>query len=145
MAAAHGGQALLTRATRDLLAAHVRDLGEHRLRDIGGPICLYQLGKGEFPPLRSLNNTNLPTPASSFLGREHELDEADHLLAGCRLLTVSGPGGAGKTRFAIELASRQLARFLNGVFWVPLAALRDPALVVETIAQTLGARDGLAA
>ncbi|TMC49625.1 MAG: tetratricopeptide repeat protein, partial [Chloroflexi bacterium] len=97
----------------------------------------------EFPPLKSLNNTNLPTPASSFLGREEELDEANTLLDGCRLLTVSGPGGTGKTRFAIELAARQLPRFPNGVFWVLLAAVRDPTLVVETIAQTLGARNGL--
>jgi predicted ATPase len=145
MSVGHGGQVLLSKASGDLVGVALRDLGEHRLKDIPDPVWLYQLGEGEFPPLRSLNNTNLPTPASSFLGREPELEEADRLLAGCRLLTVSGPGGAGKTRFAIELASRQLSRFPNGVFWVPLAALRDPALVVETIAQTLGARDGLAA
>src|SRR5205807_2093094 len=99
---------------------------------------------GEFPPLRSLNNTNLPTPASSFLGREAKLTEAAGLLSTSRLLTISGPGGAGKTRFAIELASRQLERFRNGVFWVPLFALRDPALVHETVAQTLGAKSDLA-
>jgi predicted ATPase len=145
MSVGHGGQVLLSKATRDLFDVEATDLGEHRLKDIAEPVWLFQLGVGEFPPLRSLNNTNLPTPASSFLGREPELDEADQLLASCRLLTVSGPGGAGKTRFAIELASRQLARFPNGVFWVPLAALRDPTLVVETIAQILGARDGLAA
>jgi predicted ATPase/class 3 adenylate cyclase len=144
MSVGHGGQVLVTRAARDRAEAELVDLGEHRLKDIPDPVWLYQLGKGEFPPLKSLNNTNLPTPASSFLGREPELEEAGHLLAGCRLLTVSGPGGAGKTRFAIELASRQLPRFPNGVFWVPLAALRDPALVVETIAQTLGSRNGLA-
>ena len=145
MSAGNGGQVLLSRASRDLVEVALRDLGEHRLKDIPDPVWLYQLGDGEFPPLRSLNNTNLPTPASSFLGREPQLDEADLLLAGCRLLTVSGPGGAGKTRFALELVSRQLLRFPNGVFWVPLAALRDPALVVETIAQTVGARNGLAA
>jgi predicted ATPase/class 3 adenylate cyclase len=145
MSVGHGGQVLLSKATRDLADVEAKDLGEHRLKDIEDPVWLYQLGDADFPPLRSLNNTNLPTPASSFLGREDELDEAGHLLAGCRLLTIIGPGGAGKTRFAIELAARQLPRFPNGVFWVPLAALRDPSLVVETIAQTLGARDGLAA
>ena len=92
-----------------------------------------------------LNNPNLPTPASSFLGRRSELQQAERRLAGCRLLTVSGPGGVGKTRFAIELAARQLERFPNGVFWVPLAALRDPTLVVESMAQTLGSTGDLAA
>jgi predicted ATPase/class 3 adenylate cyclase len=144
MSVGHGGQVLVTRSARDLVDEELLDLGEHRLKDIVDPVWLYQLGQGEFPPLKSLNNTNLPTPASSFLGRESELDEADRLIADCRLLTVSGPGGAGKTRFAIELASRELARFPNGVFWVPLAALRDPGLVPETIAQTLGAKNGLA-
>jgi predicted ATPase len=144
MSVGHGGQVLLTRATRDLLDAELVDLGEHRLKDIVDPVWLYQLGRGVFPPLKSLNNTNLPTPASSFLGRESELDEADRLIADCRLLTVSGPGGAGKTRFAIELASRQLPRFPNGVFWVPLAALRDPGLVMETISQAVGSPNGLA-
>ncbi len=144
MSVGYGGQVLLSQATRELVDVELKDLGEHRLKDIADPVWLYQLGKGEFPPLKSLNNTNLPTPASSFLGRDVELEEADRLLSRGRLLTVSGPGGAGKTRFAIELASRQLSRFPNGVFWVSLAALREPALVIETIAQMLGARDGLA-
>lgn len=145
MSVGYGGQVLLSKPTRDLVDVEVLDLGEHRLRDIGDPVWLYQLGQSRFPPVKSLNNTNLPTPASAFLGREAELDEADRLLRRVRLLTVRGPGGAGKTRFAIELAARQLLRFPSGAFWVPLAALRDPALVVETIAQTLGAREGLAA
>jgi predicted ATPase/class 3 adenylate cyclase len=139
----HGGQVLVTRATRDLVDISLADLGEHRLKDIADPVWLYQLGTIEFPPLRSLNNTNLPAPASTFLGREAELDKAAQLLAGCRLLTISGPGGAGKTRFSIELAARQLSRFPNGVFWVPLAALRDPALVTGAIAQILGSPNGL--
>jgi len=145
MSVGYGGQVLLSKSTRDLVAVDARDLGEHRLKDLDDPVWLYQVGDGEFPPLRSLNNTNLPTPASSFLGREAELEEADDLLGSCRMLTVSGPGGAGKTRFAIELASRQLPLFPNGAFWVPLVALREPALVLETIGQTLGARDGLVA
>jgi predicted ATPase len=144
MSVAHGGQVLLSRATKELIEADVVDLGEHRLKDFADPVWLFQVGRHTFPPLRSLNNTNLPTPASSFLGREAELEQAELLLESERLVTISGPGGAGKTRFALELAARQLARFPNGVFWVPLAALRDPALVTETIAYTLGAKGELA-
>jgi predicted ATPase len=143
-AAGHGGQVLLTGETRKAVSAEVMDLGEHRLKDLPQAVWLFQLGERGFPPLRTLSNTNLPAPASSFLGREQELADAQALLEASRLLTVSGPGGAGKTRFAIELASRQLERFPNGVFWVPLASLRDPALVVETVAQTLGAGEEIA-
>jgi predicted ATPase/class 3 adenylate cyclase len=146
-ACAHGRQVVLTKRTRDLVDAtfRFRDLGEHRLKDLDEAVWLYQLGDELFPPLKSLSNTNLPIPASSFLGRERELAEAQALLDDTRLLTVSGPGGTGKTRFAIELASRQLEDFSNGVFWVPLAALRDPALVLEEAARVLGAKDGLPA
>jgi predicted ATPase len=146
-ACAHGGQVVLTKRTRDLVDAtfRLRDLGEHRLKDLDEPVWLYQLGGELFPPLKSLSNTNLPIPASSFLGRETELAEAQALLDDTRLLTVSGPGGTGKTRFSIELASRQLNDCPNGVFWVPLAPLRDHALVIEEAARVLGAKDGLAA
>jgi predicted ATPase/class 3 adenylate cyclase len=144
-ACSHGGQVVLSKRTRELAGEGFpfRDLGEHRLKDLTEPVWLYQLGTVSFPPLKSLSNTNLPTPASSFLGREAELAEAQALLEGTRLLTVSGPGGTGKTRFAIELASRQLEEFPNGVFWVPLAALRNPALVLEEAARVLGAKDDL--
>jgi predicted ATPase len=146
-ACSHGGQVVLSKRTRELAGEGFpfRDLGEHRLKDLKEPVWLYQLGTVTFPPLKSLSNTNLPTPASSFLGREAELAEAQALLEGTRLLTVSGPGGTGKTRFGIELASRQLEDFPNGVFWVPLAALRDSGLVLEEAARVLGAKDGLAA
>jgi predicted ATPase/class 3 adenylate cyclase len=146
MAAGHGGQVLLSRRTVDLLDGRfeMRDLGEHRLKDLGDPVWLFQLGEAEFPPLRSLNYTNLPSLASSFVGRARELAEAEAQLRTTRLLTVTGAGGAGKTRFAIELAGRQLERFPNGVFWMPLADLRDPSLVLERAAQTLGAKEGLA-
>jgi predicted ATPase len=146
-ACSHGGQVVLSKRTRELVGDGFEflDLGEHRLKDLDEPIWLYQLGTASFPPLKSLSNTNLPIPASSFLGRERELSQAQALVREARLLTVSGPGGTGKTRFAIELASRQLEEFPNGVFWVPLAALRDPALVVEEAARVLGAKDGLAA
>jgi predicted ATPase len=146
-ACAHGGQVVLTKRTRDLVDAtfRFRDLGEHRLKDLDEAVWLYQLGDELFPPLKSLSNTNLPIPASSFLGRETELAEAQALLHDTRLLTVSGPGGTGKTRFSIELASRQLADCPNGVFWVPLAPLRESVLVTEEAARVLGAKDGLAA
>jgi len=144
MSVGHGGQVLLSKATKELVDRDVVDLGEHRLKDFPDPVWLFQMGQEKFPPLRSLNNTNLPTPASSFLGREAELEQAERLLQSERFVTITGPGGTGKTRFAIELAARQLARFPNGVFWVPLAALRDPALVTETIAHALGAKEGLA-
>ncbi len=144
-AAAHGGQVVLSKATRDLVAADTTDLGEHRLKDVTEAIWLFQLGDRSFPPLRTISNTNLPRPASSFIGREVELREAQDLLERGRLLTISGPGGTGKTRFAIELASRQRERFPNGVFWVPLAGLEDSSLVLEIAAQTMGAKGDLAA
>ena len=99
-----------------------------------------------FPPLKTLNNTNLPVPASSFVGRERELADVASLLrdGDARLVTLTGPGGSGKTRLAIEAAAELVGDYRDGVFWVPLASLGEPALVVETIAQALGARDGLA-
>ena len=148
-AAGHGGQIVLSPMTAEL----VRDLfslaplGTHRLKDFDEPVSLFQLGAETFPPLKTIANTNLPTPASSFLGREHELFEASELLGSTRLLTVTGPGGAGKTRFALELARRtreeRFADYRDGVFFVPLAALRDPALVLDTVAQSIGAKVGL--
>jgi predicted ATPase len=145
-AAAHGGQVLVSRETRVLLddADLLSDLGEHRVKDFETPVWLYQLGAEDFPPLKTIANTNLPRPASSFVGRKREVGEVVSLLrGGARLLTLFGPGGSGKTRVSIEAASELVACFRNGVFWVGLAPLRDPALVAETIAQTLGAKDGL--
>jgi predicted ATPase/class 3 adenylate cyclase len=144
MSAGHGGQVLLSSATHELVDVHATDLGEHRLKDFDEPVRLYQLGGRPFPPLKTISNTNLPVPVTSFVGRETELGEAEALLGSSRLLTVTGSGGTGKTRFAVELASRHTDSFEHGVFWVPLAPLRDPALVIETLAQTLGARGPLA-
>ena len=94
-----------------------------------------------FPPLKTISNTNLPRPASSFVGRDTELAEVlARIEGGARLLTLTGPGGSGKTRLALEAASTLVPDYKAGVFWVGLAALRDPALVTETIAQTLGRR-----
>ena len=101
--------------------------------------------RGSFPPLKTLSNTNLPRPASSFVGRERELEELRaRVAAGARLLTLTGPGGSGKTRLAIEAAATLVPEYEAGVFWVGLAHLRDPALVSETIARALGAKNGLA-
>ena len=145
-AAAHGGQIVCSLRTKELAGDAVAfiDLGEHRLKDMPDPIWIFQLGEGTFPPLKTLSNTNLPFPASSFIGRERELEEAADLLERSRLVTILGPGGAGKTRFSIELASRQVERFPNGVFWVPLATITDPATVIETASRVLGSKNGLA-
>jgi predicted ATPase len=146
-AAGHGGQVLISRETRGGLAESVAmtDLGEHRLKDFSAPVWLYQLGGDRFPPLKTISNTNLPRPASSFVGRESEVSEIAALLRdGARLLTLTGPGGTGKTRLAIEAATELVPDFRNGVFWVDLAPLRDDALVLEAIRSTLGARDSVA-
>src|SRR6266850_2787041 len=117
-AAGHGGQILVSKPTRDLLGtgAELRDLGEHRLKDLREPEWLFQLLAPDleqrFPPLRSLSNTNLPAEASQFVGRQRELSELGALLAGdaVRLLTLTGPGGTGKTRLGIRLASELVER-----------------------------------
>ena len=144
-ATSHGGQVVLSYATAAIVEHELVDLGEHRLKDIEKAVPLFQLGEGSFPPLKTISNTNLPRPASSFLGREAELQEVlAKIEAGARLVTLSGSGGTGKTRLAIEAAGSLVPSYKAGVFWVGLASLRDPALVTETIAQTLGAKDSLA-
>jgi predicted ATPase len=146
-ASAHGGQVVLSQATRALLDDRhlLVDLGEHRLKDILEPVPIFQLGSEGFPPLKTISNTNLPRPASSFVGRERELQELlARIESGARLVTLTGPGGSGKTRLALEAAATLVPECKAGVFWVGLASLRDAALVTETIAQTLGAKDGLA-
>ncbi len=145
-ATAHGGQVVLSRETRVLVDGAITDLGEHRLKDISEAVPIFQLGDGSFPPLKTISNTNLPTPASSFVGRDDELLEVlSRFEEGARLVTLTGPGGTGKTRLAIEAASDLVPSYKAGVFWTGLATLRDPALVTETIGQTLGAKNGLAA
>jgi predicted ATPase/class 3 adenylate cyclase/Tfp pilus assembly protein PilF len=146
-AAGHGGQVVVSPMTAELVGETfpLVSLGAHRLKDFDEPVSLFQLGEGAFPPLKTIANTNLPTPASSFLGREDELFDADRVLRTTRLLTVTGPGGAGKTRFALELARRareeRFSDYRDGVFWVPLVALRDHRLVLDTVAQGIGATD----
>ena len=144
-ACGHGGQVLVSTSTASLVdSSGLVDLGEHRLKDLSAPERLYQLGNGDFPPLKSLHQTNLPVPSTPFLGREHELVEVLGLLESARLLTLTGPGGTGKTRLGLQAAAEASDRYPGGVFWVPLAPLRDPGLVLETAGQALGARDGLA-
>jgi predicted ATPase/class 3 adenylate cyclase len=138
--AGHGEQVLLSQPTRDLLepSVPVRDLGRHRLKDLGEPVRLFQLGETDFPPLRTLDSTNLPTQPTPLIGRERELEEASRLLGEHRLVTLTGPGGSGKTRLALQLAADAVDDFPGGVVWVPLQALRDPELVLPTITQVLG-------
>ena len=144
-AAGHGGQVLLSRATRELVEADVRDLGDHRLKDLAGPERLYQLGQVEHPPLKSLYQTNLPVPVTPFLGRQRELGEIAALLGRgeVRLVTLTGPGGSGKTRLAAQAAAEVGDEYPDGVWWVALAALRDPQAVLETTASALGTQSSL--
>jgi predicted ATPase len=142
-AVGHGGQVLVSASTATLAGpGTLRDLGEHRLKDLSEPERIHQLGDGEFPALKSLYRTNLPVPATPFLGREHELAEVLGLLESARLLTLTGPGGTGKTRLGLQAAAEASERFPDGVFWVPLAPLQDPGLVLETAGLALGAKDG---
>jgi predicted ATPase len=146
-AAGHGGQILLSQSTRDLVDAVVWDLGLHWLKDLSAPERLYQLGHGEFPPLRTLAHTNLPTGPTPFIGREEERGHVLGLLRQpqTRLLTITGAGGSGKTRLALEAASELAFDFHDGVWFVDLAPLRDPALVMATIARVVGTHDDVAA
>jgi predicted ATPase/class 3 adenylate cyclase len=146
-AAGHGGQVLVSAATASLVGAEaLRDLGQHRLKDLSAAERIYQLGEGDFPPLKTLHQTNLPVPATPFLGREHEVAEVTSLLEreDVRLVTLTGPGGTGKTRLALQAAGALTDRYPHGVWWVSLAPLRDPALVLEQAAQALGASGDLA-
>jgi predicted ATPase len=143
-AAGHGGQVLVSASTAELLELELTDLGEHRFKDLADPERVYQLGAGAFPALKSLYKTNLPIPTTPFIGRERELSEVVGLLESTRLLTLTGPGGTGKTRLAQRAAAEVSDRYPDGVWWVPLAPLRDPALVLETAAQLLGSENDLA-
>lgn len=144
-AAGHGGQVLVSSATAALVGdAGLRDLGEHRFKDLQAAERVYQLGEeGEFPPLRSLYRSNLPVPATPFLGRDPELADVVALLSrdDVRLLTLTGPGGTGKTRLALQAAADASDSFPDGVWWVPLAALRDPALIVSSLAHVLEVKE----
>jgi predicted ATPase/class 3 adenylate cyclase len=140
-AAGHGRQVLVSTAAAALVDATVlRDLGEHRLKDLSAPERIFQVGDHEFAPLKTLHRTNLPIPATPFLGREHELAAVHELLArdDARLLTLTGAGGSGKTRLALHAAGEVADAYPDGVWWVPLAPLVDPADVGPAAARTLG-------
>ena len=144
MAAGHGGQILMSRDTVDAAGVAAEDLGEHRLKDFARPIWLYQLGSERFPPLRAISNTNLPRPASPIIGRATEIAALLSLMRDSRrMLTLTGPGGSGKTRLALEVASEVVSKFRNGVFWLDLAPVRDADLVLDEIGTTIGARGDL--
>jgi predicted ATPase/class 3 adenylate cyclase len=147
--AGHGCQVLLSETARSLVTStlpdelELRDLGEHRLKDLSRPEHLFQLVAlglpDRFPGLRTLDTSpnNLPTELTSFIGRTDELARLRELMLGTRLLTLTGPGGTGKTRLALALAADLIDRFPEGVFWVPLAPISEPELVAPTIAQSL--------
>jgi predicted ATPase/class 3 adenylate cyclase len=152
MAVGHGGQVLLSAAAAALAmdqlpdAATLHDLGEHRLKDLGRPEHIFQLAHPgllhDFPPLATLNYrpNNLPIQASTFVGRSAELQEIRGRLAAeaVRLLTLTGPGGTGKTRLALRVAADEIDRFDEGVFFVDLSAVRDTLSALAVIARTIG-------
>jgi predicted ATPase/class 3 adenylate cyclase len=150
-AAGHGGQVLLSDATRVLVedalpeGVGVRDLGRHALKDFDEPRHLFGLLieglPDDFPPIRTAvrsGRASLPAPRTSFVGRERELEEIGDLLGDVRLLTLTGPGGTGKTRLALRAAADQVDRVEDGVVFVDLSAVTDPELVPSTIATTMG-------
>ncbi|MHB8690034.1 MAG: ATP-binding protein [Solirubrobacteraceae bacterium] len=151
-AVAHGGQTLLSRAVHDLVVDRLAegvtliDCGEHRLRDLGRPEQVFALAHPDLleqaGPLRSLDSlpNNLPSQLTSFVGRERELAELRKALGSARLLTLTGAGGSGKTRLALQLAAELVDGFKDGVWWVELAAYTDPELVGDAIAKAIGAR-----
>ena len=153
--AGHGGQVLLSAATAELVrdelpdGVQLWDLGEHRLKDLERPEHLYQLAiwglPAEFPPLHSLSArpNNLPSQRERLIGREQELTEVTVRLrrADVSLLTLTGAGGSGKTRLALAVGVELLEDFADGVFFVDLAPISDPNLVVFAIAQALGVRE----
>ncbi len=151
--AAHGGQVVVSDSARALAegtlpeGASLRDLGQHRLRDLERAEHLFQLlASGldvEFPPLRSAaaGTSKLPAQITSFVGREREKEQLLELLGSSRLVTLTGPGGTGKTRLSLQAAAASLDDFPDGVFFVPLATILDPDLLVPTVAAVLGVRE----
>ena len=156
LSAGHGGQVLLSSSTQQLVRdhlppqTHLRDLGERRLKDLSRPERIFQLTApdlpSEFPPLKTLETqtNNLPLQTTPLIGREREVEAVCGLLRSSetRLLTLLGPGGAGKTRVGLQVAAELVDDFEDGVFFVPIAAITDPTLVAPTIARALGLSEG---
>src|SRR5207248_7239056 len=148
--AAHGGQLIVSEATRALIehslpaGARLRDLGKHRLKDILQPEHLYALVidglPAEFPPPRTqeARPNNLPLQLTSFVGREDQIGEIRELLSQVRLLTLTGPGGTGKTRLAMQVSAETVPNYTDGAFLVELSPVTDPGLVPAVIARALG-------
>jgi predicted ATPase/class 3 adenylate cyclase len=144
-AVGHGGQVLLSSTTRALVDAGVRDLGTHRLKDLSAPEHIFQLEvdglPSEFPLLKTLEvgMRSLPSPGTSFVGRGTELKAIDGLLEDpeCRLLTLVGPGGVGKTRLALEAAARRIERYPHGVHFVPLVSVPAPEFLAPAVAEAI--------
>lgn len=146
-AVAHGGQIVVSSTTAALAdPATFQDLGMHRLKDLSAAEHIHQVGPGSFPPLRSLYRSNLPVPATGFIGRDRETTEVLELLsrADSRLITITGPGGSGKTRLALHVAALASDNFPDGVFWVPLASLTDPGLAPTEARAAIGCPGPLA-
>jgi predicted ATPase len=153
MGTGHGNQILLSATARELLwnqlpeDVSLRDLGTHQLKDITRPVHVFQVVASDlpsdFPPLRTLKarSNNLPAHLTSFIGREKESTAIKQLLANHRLITLTGPGGTGKTRLALQVAAEVLETFQSGVWLIELAPLTDPALVPQAIASALGLRE----
>src|SRR5438874_8654200 len=157
-AVGHGGQVLMSEPTKALVDAEVRDLGAHRLKDLSAPERIYQLKidglPSEFPLLKTIEagTKNLPLPRTSFVGRASELEAIDRLFddPGCRLLTLVGPGGVGKTRLALEAAARRVDRYPHGVHFIPLASVASPEFLAPALAEAIqfavdGAHSGFSA
>jgi predicted ATPase/class 3 adenylate cyclase/Flp pilus assembly protein TadD len=150
LSTAYGGQVLISEATKDLLRdalpkdITLRDLGKHRLKDFERAEHIFQAVAldlpADFPPIKSLDGSpnNLPVQLTSFIGRSKEIGDVKDLLSKERLLTLTGPGGSGKTRLALQAATEMIEQFHDGVFFVALAPITDPGLVASTIAQPLG-------
>jgi predicted ATPase/class 3 adenylate cyclase len=152
LSAGYGGQVLLTLPTQELVRdqlpadVHLRDLGEGRLKDLSRPERIFQLTApdlpSQFPPLKTLarNPNNLPPQLTPLIGREREVEEVCRRLRSpqVRVLTLTGPGGTGKTRVGLQAAAELTGEFEDGVFFVALAAIADPALVAPTVARALG-------
>jgi predicted ATPase len=141
--AGHGGQVLVSASTHALLdpsSSRLLDLGEHRLKDLSTPERIYQAGQDDFPPLKALNETNLPAQPTSFVGRKRELTDVVELVRGSRLVTLTGAGGSGKTRLGLHAAAELVGEYEDGVWFVPLAPVEDGELVTAAIAKAVGAR-----
>ncbi|HSP08480.1 MAG TPA: NB-ARC domain-containing protein [Candidatus Dormibacteraeota bacterium] len=148
--AAHGGQVLVSASAEALIRGHLPagatlvDEGRHRLKDLHEPLHVFQLGhpslRGDFPPLRSLENHhhNLPIQLTSFIGREHEVTEIRRMLEAHRLVTLTGPGGSGKTRLALQVAGELIDSFDDGIWFVDLAPVIDSTSIPGAFAMALG-------